>query len=134
MSRSIVIAVTLFPHPDSPTRPRVSPRRTSNETPSTARVSPSRLANQTWRSSTETTGSEDATGFMVRSQLAGDLRIEEVAQAVPQQVHRQDREAEEEARVQDEAEGELHDRPALRHHVAPARNLWRRTRAEERQV
>ncbi len=35
--------VVLLPQPDSPTRPRVSPRRTSNDTPSTAFTLP------TWR-------------------------------------------------------------------------------------
>ena len=35
--------VVLLPQPDSPTRPKVSPRRTSNDTPSTAFTLP------TWR-------------------------------------------------------------------------------------
>ena len=43
-SRTIARPVVLLPQPDSPTSPRVSPRRSSNETPSTARTSP------TWRS------------------------------------------------------------------------------------
>src|SRR2546422_259022 len=38
--------VVLLPQPDSPTRPRVSPRRTSNDTPSTAFTLP------TWRRTT----------------------------------------------------------------------------------
>jgi hypothetical protein len=33
--------VTLFPHPDSPTKPRISPRRTWKLTPSTAFTTPS---------------------------------------------------------------------------------------------
>ena len=36
----VASAVTLFPQPDSPTRPRVSPGRTSNEMPLTAWTSP----------------------------------------------------------------------------------------------
>src|SRR5690349_1974027 len=38
--------VVLLPHPDSPTSPKVSPRRTSNDTPSTAFTLP------TWRRTT----------------------------------------------------------------------------------
>jgi hypothetical protein len=33
-------AVTLLPHPDSPTTPTVSPAFTRNDTPSTARATP----------------------------------------------------------------------------------------------
>jgi hypothetical protein len=40
-SRITESAVTLLPHPDSPTIPSVSPGNTSSETPSTARVIPS---------------------------------------------------------------------------------------------
>jgi len=36
--------VTLFPHPDSPTRPRTSPRYTSRSTPSTALTTPSSVS------------------------------------------------------------------------------------------
>ena len=39
-SRSMARPVVLLPQPDSPTRPRVSPRRRLNATPSTARTSP----------------------------------------------------------------------------------------------
>ena len=41
-SRMIDIAVTLLPHPDSPTSATASPRRTSNETLSTACTAPPR--------------------------------------------------------------------------------------------
>src|SRR5437016_3543220 len=39
-----------FPHPDSPTSPRVSPASSSNDTPSTARTTPSRVKNCVLRS------------------------------------------------------------------------------------
>ena len=52
-----VWAVTLLPEPDSPTMPRISPGRRSNETPSTACTMPSSVANSTRRSSTESRGS-----------------------------------------------------------------------------
>src|SRR5436190_20089567 len=44
--RRIVLPVVVFPHPDSPTTPRVSPRATSNETSFTAFTAP------TWRDRT----------------------------------------------------------------------------------
>src|SRR2546425_1782967 len=43
ISRKITRPVVVFPEPDSPTSPRVSPRRIANETPSTAFTAP------TWR-------------------------------------------------------------------------------------
>jgi hypothetical protein len=36
-------ATVVFPHPDSPTRPKLSRARTPNDTPSTARTAPSRV-------------------------------------------------------------------------------------------
>ena len=43
MSRINDNIVTDFPEPDSPTMPRVSPRRKSKLTPSTARTVPQRV-------------------------------------------------------------------------------------------
>ncbi len=40
MSRRMEREVTVFPHPDSPTMPSVSPGKSSKETPSTARAVP----------------------------------------------------------------------------------------------
>src|SRR5919197_1000094 len=134
MSRSMVIAVTLLPQPDSPTSPSVPPRGTSKDTPSTARVRPSRLANQTSRSSTATMGSAPMAVVMPRSQTPRDLRVEHVAEPVAEQVDRQHGHAEKEAREHDEAERQLHDRASLGHHVAPARDLGRCAGAEEGQV
>ena len=45
ISRMMANAVTLFPHPLSPTTPIVSPRGTSRVTPSTARTTPSSKKN-----------------------------------------------------------------------------------------
>ncbi len=42
-SRMIERLVTLLPHPDSPTRPMISPRSTWKSMPSTARTTPSRV-------------------------------------------------------------------------------------------
>ena len=51
-SRMIARLVTLLPQPDSPTRPRRSPRSSSNEMPLTAWISPSCVRNRTSRSFT----------------------------------------------------------------------------------
>src|SRR6186997_1270061 len=64
LSRMIARPVVLLPQPDSPTRPRVSPRSISNVTPSTAwtsptwrwRMIPSRIGNQTFRPSSRRSG------------------------------------------------------------------------------
>ena len=47
---------TVFPEPDSPTMPRVSPRSTVNETPSTAWTVPRPVRKAVWRSSTTSRG------------------------------------------------------------------------------
>jgi len=49
----VASAVTLLPHPDSPTRPSVSPGRTSKVIPLTAYTSPLLVQKRTRRSSTE---------------------------------------------------------------------------------
>ncbi|MCY1304025.1 hypothetical protein D9M70_537610 [compost metagenome] len=63
VSRMIVIAVTDFPDPDSPTSATVSPRAMRKETPRTARSS-ARVwaAKQTSRSSTERMTSSGSSG------------------------------------------------------------------------
>ena len=52
----IDIIVTLFPEPDSPTTPMVSPGRTLNETPSTAFTMPSSVLKYVRRSRTSSSG------------------------------------------------------------------------------
>src|SRR5919201_1224568 len=69
--------VTLFPHPDSPTIPSVSPDAMSNEIPFTACTVPRRVQKRTWRLSTERSA--------VLS-TAAQLRIERLPQAVPDEV------------------------------------------------
>ena len=48
--------VTLLPQPDSPTRPRISPRSTEKSMPSTARTAPSRVWNEVRRPRTSSSG------------------------------------------------------------------------------
>src|SRR5512132_80724 len=105
-SPSSASAVTLLPQPDSPTIPSVSPGEISNEIPLTAWTSPLPVQNWTRRSSTERSGSLDATDRLppTRPQVrepapltelpcaAAELRIERLAQAVADQVEPEHRE------------------------------------------
>src|SRR5438046_8184938 len=72
-------AVTVFPQPDSPTRPRTSPLPISKSTPSTARRTPREVVNSVLRPRTTRIGS---TGLPPRP------RIEDVPQAIPDEVDR----------------------------------------------
>src|SRR6266542_1946016 len=104
-SRIMLRQVVLLPEPESPTRPRVSHADTPNDTPSTAMMVPHRVTRCVRRSRTSTTGPgegaaaappgklpsglapEPPTGSRLTepSELA-ELRIEGVAQPVPEQV------------------------------------------------
>src|SRR5918999_5084489 len=70
---TIARPTVVFPHPDSPTRPIVSPRRSANETPSTARTSPvfrgmmpPKVGNRTFRSCTSRMTSEVSMAVVVQ--------------------------------------------------------------------
>ncbi len=79
------ITVIDLPQPDSPTMPSVSPRSSENEMPRTACAGPRWVCRPIWRLLTSRRG-------IVVSACAGKARIEQVAQAVAQQVqaeHRQ---------------------------------------------
>ncbi len=105
--------VTLLPQPDSPTRPRISPRSTWKSTPSTARTRPSRVLNDVRRPLTSSSRSPrgrrwrwapgGTSSSMIVSSSAGpsgracrrrrvdrrssvEPRVERVAQAVAEQV------------------------------------------------
>src|SRR5687768_631985 len=79
--------VTVLPHPDSPTRPSTSPAFTAKLTPSTARTTPDRVKKWVLRSSTT----------KVLSFKAG---IQDVAQAVTDEVDAHDRREQREAGVE----------------------------------
>ena len=74
--------MTLFPQPDSPTIPSVSPGAMSKETPSTAWIVPRRVQNWTRRSSTERSDSSPVAEFGIQS----------LAQTVADQVEAETRE------------------------------------------
>src|SRR5918999_4906818 len=79
--------VTVFPQPDSPTRPSTSPARTSKLTPSTARTTPARVKKWVRR-------------FCTSKVLPFKARIEDIAQAVADEVDAHDRGEERDARVE----------------------------------
>src|ERR1700675_1650517 len=76
-SRMMDSAVTLFPHPLSPTSPHTSPRSIVKLTPSTARSTPWLVGKWVSRPSTERSGAI----------LALEAWIERVGQPVAQEVH-----------------------------------------------
>src|SRR5437899_11816256 len=84
-SRRIERYVMLFPDPDSPTRPSVSPSATAKETPSTALIVPQRVTRCVRRSRTSMTGAVTTWTDAARSELA-ELGVERVAQPVAEQV------------------------------------------------
>ena len=84
--------LTLFPEPDSPTTPSVSPAKRSYVTPSTAWTTPSSVSNSTVRSLIERTGSGT-------NPLSG---IERVPQAVTDEVDAQHDEDDRQPRESDE--------------------------------
>src|SRR5262245_22007047 len=79
--------VTDLPEPDSPTRPRMRPLSTVNETPSTALSVPARVSNQVRRSSTA----------RVVLTLLLQAGIEDLAQLVADQVDADDRDQQRDA-------------------------------------
>src|SRR5437879_8488174 len=72
-------AVTLLPHPDSPTSATVSPAPTEKETSSTARTTPARVANSVRRFLTSRRGrtraSRAARGRKVPGGLGDEVRV-----------------------------------------------------------
>src|SRR6478672_415290 len=96
--RRIDSDVTLLPQPDSPTTASVSPRPTENETPSTARTTPSRVKKYVFKPRTSRSGAEDS---LIASHPPREARVECVAHAVAEQVHRQNRERQANARKDD---------------------------------
>src|ERR1700744_1732668 len=71
--------VTVFPLPDSPTIPSISPAATWKSTPSTARTTPSRTGKCTFNPRTDS------------KESAADTGIERIGQPVGQQVEPQNR-------------------------------------------
>ena len=95
-------SVTLLPQPDSPTTASVSPGDTTNDTPSTARTMPSRVKKCVLRPSIESSGCTAAPWRSASAAIAShpprEPRIERVAHAVAEQVHREHGQRQEEAR------------------------------------
>src|SRR5881396_3883114 len=121
--------VTVFPHPDSPTMPSVSPGWTSKETPSTARAvpPPCSVTKYVLRSRTRSRGS------VTPPPRPLPARVEGVAQPVGDPVERHHHQRDGEAREQGGPgrRGDLLG--AVEDHAAPARGGRRDPEAEERE-
>src|SRR3546814_898320 len=127
-------AVMLFPQPDSPTTPSVSPDHSCRETSSTARTTPVLVRNCVLRFRTSSTGT-GASGLVGAFTGMGSPRsrepgVKHVAQPVAHQVDRQNGDRQEHARDQDYPGSHLKVDAALGHDVSPARD-FRRSRSEE---
>src|SRR6266542_5027384 len=142
--RRIDSDVTLLPQPDSPTTASVSPRPTENDTPSTARTTPSRVKKYVFMPSTSSSGAAgvgpNSFGRIGPSRIAlmtshapRETRVERIAHAVAEQIHREHRERQADAGKNNEVARDLDEAPSLGHDVAPARNIGRRAGADERQ-
>src|SRR6201994_2665803 len=97
--------VTDLPEPDSPTMPSVSPLATLISTCCTALTMPRRVVNSTVRSCTSSSGCATISG--------PPLGIDDIAQAVAEQVEAEHRDHQRQAREQ-------RDPPLARHHEARA--------------
>src|SRR4051794_26379075 len=124
--------VTLFPQPDSPTMPSVSPGAMSKETPLTACTIPRSVWNLTSRFSTERSGSRldrigdprDVLRVLPPPQLepadaAAQLRVERLAQAVADQVEAEHGDDDRDAGDDREVRGALQVAVDLRQHRPP---------------
>src|SRR4051812_26809261 len=86
ISRISDMEVTDLPQPDSPTIASVSPSLTWNDTPSTARLIP--LGVRKWVCRFSTSSNAIAISPST-SQALGHARVERVAKAVAEQIHRE---------------------------------------------
>src|SRR5690606_19848373 len=83
-------AMTLLPHPDSPTTATVCPRWISKSTPSTAFTTPSSRWKCVRSPRTRTTTESSAMASYPSLAVPSLVRIRRVSEAVTDQVHRQD--------------------------------------------
>src|ERR1700730_708533 len=99
ISRMMLSAVTLLPHPDSPTRPMIWPGWIAKEIPSTARANPARVRNWVVRPSTRSSAELGV----------ADTRIEEGVGDVDDHVRRHDQQRAKEHRAHHERNVERKD-------------------------
>src|SRR3954453_4963298 len=120
--------VTDLPEPDSPTMPRVSPFATEMSTCCTAFTMPRRVTNSTVRSRTSGSGCEVIA-------LRPPLRVDDVAQAVAEQVEAEHRDHQRQPRKQrDPPLARHHEAGAFRDHYAPFRGRRPLPETDERQA
>src|SRR5436190_8957126 len=103
--------VTLFPQPDSPTSPSVSPGSIEKETPLTAWTGPRDVRKRTCRSSTASSASA----------TVPQLRVERLAQAVADQVEAEHRDHDRDSREDREERRTLEIAVDLGQHRPPLR-------------
>src|SRR2546423_14962929 len=111
--RRIERAVTLFPHPLSPTIPSVTPSATSKLTPSTAFTSPSSWMKYVFRFRTESRG-------------LSSIRVRRVPQTIAQEVEGHD--------GHDDGQGGQHQPRRDRHRLDVLRLLQQHAPADRRRT
>src|SRR5882724_1871826 len=131
-SPSTESAVIVLPLPDSPISPTISPARTSRSIRSTTRATPRREANSMLRSAIARAAGRSPLRRCPLMSVA-QMRVEEVAQAVAQEIKSQD--ADEHRQARHDAEPGIlgHEAAAGAEHVAPGRLRRLSAEAEEAQ-
>src|SRR5579871_2815772 len=116
--------VMLLPLPDSPTRPRISPRSMENEMPETISTGLADGPMETVRSRTASISALPAEHF-------AKPRVETVAQSITNQVQRKRGQHDHHAGKEQQPRCAGDEGSRFRKHVAPARYLGRRAKAKK---
>src|SRR6266853_728451 len=116
--------VTDLPDPDSPTIPSVSPRSMQKDTPSTARTTPLRV----WKDVRKSSTSSSATPSVLRCP-----DVERIAQAVAEEIQREQRRREYRGRVDQQPRRLLHLLGALLDEQSPGTHRRLHAESEETQ-
>src|SRR3954468_12184151 len=117
--------VMLFPQPDSPTRPRISPLAKPKDTPATMSTGSVSGPTDTVRSQTV------STALTLLTEDLTEPRIESIAQCIADQVQRKRRRHDHHAREEEQPRSARDEGPRFRQHIAPARNVRRGAEAQE---
>src|SRR5215831_13298348 len=120
---STALASVVLPQPDSPTRPKISPRRTLRLTPSSTLAGPTSVANETRKPSTSSRLSAGV--------ATSDPGIENVAQAVTQKIEAHHNDEDGKPGGEREPPGLGEELARFGDHAAPLGCRGRSTEAEE---
>src|SRR5436190_14548337 len=124
----IARASVVFPQPDSPTRPMISPRRSDRLTLSSTRATPLSAWNESDSAVTSSSGGAASPGTVG---APSDARVEHVAQSVAQQVEPHDDEQDRDARRGRVPPRLRQEFAAFRDHAAPFRRRRRGAETEK---